>query len=461
MYSDGLVRIVPMALSTASPDHYVSLPAGRVANQLHTLHSEDLSMTEFAKLAGITILPEDEDDDDGSIFSHGLAFGCNSDTEWSRQIGNMTTARSVTGTIMSNRNSRKINIWEPEFWTPAPPMVASSGLSSSSLPILSASPSARALPSRASSLPTSSNPSQAANSSTPASATLTPSPLTNEPDDVENPSAEAKKIGHGRSNSYSPPGNPPDASVELENSRTCSPSTTVAFKRPDQAPNSAQRRSFPSFKAVAIELDNKHVPGTTATKVGGSDRTTLSSSTHLEASDPSGHSATVLPPQNLAHSVALHALQPPKIRPAGSYRSNLRARTNHASRTRSPSPSPLSRQVELSDSEGVDTPQEEKDGFELREVLSNTVAPLTPPSSRNVKNCRLNLTGDTTPRSTTPTTPPTPLTPATPVTPITPTTPEMPMSQSAIPMYHHKTQSMPLLLPPQHPLDTRDLSGTV
>ncbi|KAG0336576.1 hypothetical protein BG000_006442 [Podila horticola] len=45
------------------PSHYLSLPVGgstSSANGLYMLHSEDLSVTEFAKLAGITILSEDD-----------------------------------------------------------------------------------------------------------------------------------------------------------------------------------------------------------------------------------------------------------------------------------------------------------------------------------------------------------------------------------------------------------------
>ncbi|KAG0029376.1 hypothetical protein BGZ81_003858 [Podila clonocystis] len=48
------------------PSHYLSLPVGgstSSANGLYMLHSEDLSVTEFAKLAGITILSEDDTND--------------------------------------------------------------------------------------------------------------------------------------------------------------------------------------------------------------------------------------------------------------------------------------------------------------------------------------------------------------------------------------------------------------
>jgi len=154
----------------------------------------------------------------------------------------------------------------------------------------------------------------------------------------------------------------------------------------------------------------------------------------MEASDPSEQGPAALPQQSHAHSVALHALQAPRSRnslggtPYRS-RSNLRARGPHVVRTRSPSPSPLSRQIELSDSEGVDSPSEEKQDFDLRQASSSTEADpmcLTPSGSPAM---------------------------------MTPPASQSPFMNNCIgPLYQHMTQSMPLLLPPQHPLDTRDLT---
>ncbi|KAF9364242.1 hypothetical protein BGX34_002113 [Mortierella sp. NVP85] len=455
MFSDGLARIVPTALSAGLGDHYLSLPVGVAANQLHTLHSEDLSVTEFAKLAGITILPEDDDDEDnGTTSSQELAFSVNNDTEWSRRVGNGATMGSVGYTINSDRaaltttslansrNSRKINIWEPEFWMlPAcdglSPRLMPSGFSSSSLPILSNRPNPRAPPSRASSLPVPSSPVDRTASDS-ALVSTTGAPLTHEPSAFEG-SSEAKKSGHGRSSSYSPPGSP-------------------GLRRVDQASKDAEvsrdlrRSSYTSFTAVAIELDNNHGSISEAAESSTNDLiappsptrdlttppsptrdlTTPPSPTRMETSNPSEQGPTALPQQSHAHSVALHALQAPRSRnslggtPYRS-RSNLRARGPHVVRTRSPSPSPLSRQIELSDSEGVESPSEEKQDFDLRQASSGTEADpmcLTPSGSTAM---------------------------------MTPLASQSPSMNNGI-MYQHMTQSMPLLLPPQHPLDTRDLT---
>lgn len=360
--------------------------------------------------------------------SYEMSFNGDNDTQWSRHVGNGTTSGSVGFTVYSDRAltfastsnsrcSRRANIWDPEFWSLPALSATSSGLSSSSLPILSFRSGIRAPPSRASSLPT---PSYPLDRTRTVPVSLTASPLTCEPDSVESSSSESKKSGHGRSNSYSPPG-----SSQFNANR---PTTNTK----DTA---GQRRSFTSFTAVALELDNTQRPESETTS-SSNDRTAVPSPAHMEASDSLDQNAPLLPPQqSLAHSVALYALQPARSKNSlggGSGRPNLRAKAPRATRTRSPSPSPLSRQVELSsDSDGVDSPQEEKKGFKLRPVLS--IAPTGPLPLRNRER-------------------------ASPMTPLTP--PDTPRNRCVASMYQHKTQSLPLMLPPQHPLDPRDLTGS-
>ncbi|KAF9212923.1 hypothetical protein BGZ59_006141 [Podila verticillata] len=112
------------------PSHYLSLPVGgstSSASGLYMLHSEDLSVTEFAKLAGITILSEDDTTDtrtqeefangsegDGQGLGPGLGPGPTFDSG-----DTVNSDRHPTFNSQASDSSfhRKVNIWEPQFWT--------------------------------------------------------------------------------------------------------------------------------------------------------------------------------------------------------------------------------------------------------------------------------------------------------------------------------------------------------
>ncbi|KAF9582889.1 hypothetical protein BGW38_010616, partial [Lunasporangiospora selenospora] len=139
-------------LKKKSANHYLSLPVGGMAMDSSSggeacMLSEELSVTEFAKLAGITILPEDDpeiyptnpdichsQDNMVSTRSDGnSSIGGGANLERS-MIGKNVPGKagpltgSETGTFNSNRNltlgsntsessSRRTNIWDAQFWT--------------------------------------------------------------------------------------------------------------------------------------------------------------------------------------------------------------------------------------------------------------------------------------------------------------------------------------------------------
>ncbi|KAF9963332.1 hypothetical protein BGZ65_004283 [Modicella reniformis] len=458
MYSDGYARFEPKTWATGSPEHYLSLPVGGA----HNVHSEDLSVEEFAKLAGITILSEDDDDDDnGATSSDEPSISGYTSIEWSRRIGSdmtlgfgsvsssitMDSERAVTSTIMSNRSTRKINIWDPEFWCfpirdGQHPRVLASGLSSSSLPNMSICPRTQGPPPRASSLPT---PSNLPSPVTTSSASVSTISSRRESAVAESASSMAYYMGHNRRSSYSPCGL---RSNSLH---------AVTFKRVDEIPNPpndfTRPKSFTSFTAVAIELDN-HGPEPGATKSDELDHTTTTPPPiHTKGPNSSEQSVVLSPPHGLAHSVALHALR--NLRSMNGLTSGYYRSRANAARTRSPSPSPLSHQIELSDSEGMDSPQEEKDGFELREVLSSSKADsITHPTATKRLPSPLTLNeghGNVNEREDNDT-------PRGPTTLVTPETQSLPMNNQVLLMYQHKARSMPLLLQAQHPLETQELA---
>ncbi|KAF8952086.1 hypothetical protein BGZ52_008048 [Haplosporangium bisporale] len=109
------------------------------------LHSEDLSVTEFAKLAGITILSEDDTTDtrtqeefangsegDGQGLGPGLGPGPTFDSG-----DTVNSDRHPTFNSQASDSSfhRKVNIWEPQFWT----MPSRDGSTGAHTPLTSAS----------------------------------------------------------------------------------------------------------------------------------------------------------------------------------------------------------------------------------------------------------------------------------------------------------------------------------
>ncbi|KAF8979303.1 hypothetical protein BGZ46_005621 [Entomortierella lignicola] len=378
----GAARIGLFKKKQSFPDHYLSLPVGGVAssaaNGMYMLHSEDLSVTEFAKLAGITILPEDDEDDtettddpsvnDSSLESHGMT---KNETGSSSNTVN-SDRHLTTGSVGSNKLIRKTNIWDPLFWSEPSSddggsrSVAAS-TSSTSLLISPVSVSAPASPSLVSEMfgPEMFN-------------TKESEKLSNSGNVDKFGSADTDSRGNENSslirrNSCTPCELRSGAGSGFSVDRSGFPSQ-VPPKRLDQMPNpskelidlSGHRMSFSSLTAAAIELGNDQK---SSQDIGGEQQQQLQTrnveSAHMtfQPSDPADMAAKSS--QRLAFSVAFHALQPTRSKQNANRRASFQPGSSKSARTRSPSPSPLSKQLEISDSEGFDSPMEEKDEFDF------------------------------------------------------------------------------------------------
>ncbi|KAG0202515.1 hypothetical protein BGX28_005003 [Mortierella sp. GBA30] len=306
--------------------HYLSLPVGGTTapssvgtSGMYMLHSEDLSVTEFAKLAGITILPEEDDtvasyeeslmtnSDHNAIEGNqhstplektsGLQFGGGGEggsaggASRRGSAGNTLssdknlTLGSSTSSSESVRRNSKANIWDPQFWVPPLAKVDESfqsahpSTSSVSLPLQP--PSANTLifnttraadiPSRSGFIQTSIHPLQEHSPS--GSAAIYPSKAAS-----EGPSETSLgRIGiatgalQPRRHSCSPFGSQSAASprCSLDVPHAMSTSSGVSLKRVDPkmktsnnneaiqlSLNLGRRRSFSSLTAIAIELDS-------------------------------------------------------------------------------------------------------------------------------------------------------------------------------------------------------------
>ncbi|KAG0369345.1 hypothetical protein BGZ54_010233 [Gamsiella multidivaricata] len=472
------------------PDHYMSLPAGGSAfsatNGVYPLHSEDLSMTEFAKLAGITILPEDDDyatasDEPSNSTSDSSAGGNNADMGGTfglvghgRESGSISASAgdtmnserySTVGSVASSRSRRKTCIWDPQFW--AAPSCDSGhhdltpSASSSSLPIKLVTSSAPASPYRARPLSVPYTP----NASKPASLRGDIYSSGSEYGNIEIPFVRYDGHVHEQGDPSPPNGQRTESDKVLGVDQVRTTSSSAPLKRVDQMANPpkdaaelslnlSRRRSFTSLTAVAIELNNVSAPDQGASESKTNDlqypqqqqqhpgqRAAPRAIQRETSSDSTGHATRLQRPHNLAHSVALHALQPSRNRShsTGHNRSNLRAGPSGVARARSPSPSPLSRQVEVSDSEGWDTPQDEKEGFDFQTTEQVEVKNSRPPISRDERYFAIYEDADEKVRS-----------PGSAVWRSPPTQdklrPPASGNEYVSPIYHHRTQSLPHLL---------------
>ncbi|KAF9899131.1 hypothetical protein EC991_009526, partial [Linnemannia zychae] len=432
--------------------HYLSLPVGGTATSptgMYMLHSEDLSVTEFAKLAGITILQEEDDPTTfeesqvnigNEVHVHrrgssaelsvaaaaagGCVLDCTTPGTLGGSAGNtLTSERNLTvGSDGSDRGgSRKTNIWDPQFWADPVRDGATSQLllpsaSTSSLPITSGSgllaprPFQNSVGNSApnsprlrpqSSLP-SSGLSSGVSSSTPSftQTATTAAKLSPTSAAATNPSEVPFQR---RRNSCSPALIPAAGSKpgsDVDRTRHCT-SSGVPLKRADQLPRPptdaihisqdlGRRRSFTSLTAVALELESGDkgkggVVSATERGIGSQegshagymlpDHVNTTASTphvHLEPSTPTKSTPIAPPGPSMSHTLAMHALHTPRSR--GS--------VSGISRTRSPSPSPLSRQIDL---ESLESSHEDESGsFEEKDAsLAYLSPPLAPPASRN------------------------------------------------------------------------------
>ncbi|KAF9938201.1 hypothetical protein BGZ67_000406 [Mortierella alpina] len=435
--------------------HYLSLPIGGLAsssagtNGMYMLHSEDLSVTEFAKLAGITIVPEE--DDTVATYEESLMINEGSSgttqNQMSEPLRKCAGGASVVGyegggvggggagsrsgsagnTLSSDRNltlgssassngslrrTSKTNIWDPQFWT-APPArnegsPSRSTASSLSLPLQSVSrsvdtvafPSSEAItiPGRSGSTATAeADPGRGVSSSAPTHVFMDtyqfkPFQKTEDEPSVDHGACQPRR--HSSSPLGSQPLHCPGSGSQVSHPMSLS-SADASLKRMDQKPKPSKepiqlprelgrRRSFSSLTAIAIELDSEHEMGYSGIKESSShdqipqlwtQRQSPSGSSNnvphglpilLEPSNPTQtpSSGPVHIPQPASHTVAMHALQSSRTRSAnaaGHHHSGLRSGPPNSSRTRSPSPSPLSHQIEMSDSDGVDSPPEDDD----------------------------------------------------------------------------------------------------
>ncbi|KAF9196413.1 hypothetical protein BGZ50_000414 [Haplosporangium sp. Z 11] len=442
------------------PNHYLSLPVGGAAssptNGMYMLHSEDLSVTEFAKLAGITILPER---DDTTTFEDSMV-GSESAIETNRELGNNVSGKDRQaarlgsasagntlhsfGSVASDGSNKKANIWDPQFWTmPAMPHTGESltvhpTASSSSLPIPSGTSSLLQSPSsaaeRAICIPDSKNKwymssgsGQGYSSSAPTRTSSTntfPCPGSYHPNELPLTSGGPRRkscfpFGSSRPSVGSGP--------EIDRMRL---SSSATFKHVDQHAKPTKEaiqlsrdigrpRSFASFTAIAMELDGKLEQScNSGVKESGS---TIDPLQHLQQQQqqylqqiPQQHHAqptiaSVMPiqlePSHPPRAITplLPTQQPSYGHPAATLASqqssriksgppnrhcrpvSLRARSLNSSRTRSPSPSPLSRQIDVADSEELDSPQDET--AQLGEQVSETptMSSPGPPASRSQK----------------------------------------------------------------------------
>ncbi|KAF9102976.1 hypothetical protein BGX29_003957 [Mortierella sp. GBA35] len=444
--------------------HYLSLPVGGSASSatgMYMLHSEDLSVTEFAKLAGITILPEVDDSityeeapvnianeihehhrrGSSAELSVGLDCAGAGGAGVAGSAGNtLNSGVSLTvGSSGSERGgSRKTNIWDPQFWSDP---VVRDGTTKVLLP--STSTASLPIPSGSGSFaPWRKYPPVPVRSSAPSSPKLQPQIRAN----CIQTTASLARLGNGgrgstvpfgsvggssqqeqqqqrRRNSCSPAVLMPAAGsrtaaaaagggCEIDRARQCTPSdVSSSSKRVDQQqprpPNNKQdtiqlsqdlgrRRSFTSLTAVALELEGRGGNDTGQQPVGGGGsglslerRTVWDHSLQggggagggLLVGDPVTATTTrstqqyIPPPQSMSHTLAMNALQTPRSRGSvtggsSGHSSNVRSGSSLA-RTRSPSPSPLSRQIDL---DSLDSPLEEHGGGGM-ELLSPTLVP--------------------------------------------------------------------------------------
>ncbi|CAO3572515.1 unnamed protein product [Mortierella alpina] len=479
------------------PSHYLSLPVGGLpsssagTNGVYMLHSEDLSVTEFAKLAGITIMPEE--DDTVATYEESLTNNeGNSDTaqnQISEPLRQCPGGPGISGceagvaggggggagaggaggsksgsagnTLSSDRNltlgssassngslrrTSKTNIWDPQFWTA--PQARSEGspsratTSSLSLPLQSVSRSvdamasspaeAMTIPGRSGSTATAEiNPRREFSSSAPTHVFKDIYPFKSVPKCEDEVSFE-----HGacqpRRHSSSPLGSQPPlcpgsgSQAPHPMSSSCSDASLQCMEqKPKPSKESVQlprelgrRRSFSSLTAIAIELDSEHEMAHSGVQESSShdqiprlwtqqqspskaaNNVLHSLPVLLEPSNPT-HASSPGPihiPQPASHTVAMHALQSSRNRSAnaaGHHHSGLRSGPPNSSRTRSPSPSPLSHQIEMSDSDGVDSPPEDDDeepdwpsarphnGVRSGSLSASPLSTSPPPVSRN------------------------------------------------------------------------------
>ncbi|KAF9125620.1 hypothetical protein BGW39_007277 [Mortierella sp. 14UC] len=298
--------------------HYLSLPVGGTATSptgMYMMHSEDLSVTEFAKLAGITILQEEDDPttfeesqvnigDEVHVHRRGssaelsvaaaAAGGCVLDcaapgTSGQSAGNTLTSDRNLTvGSNGSDRGgSRKTNIWDPQFWADPVRDGATSKLllpsaSTSSLPITSGSglfapqpfpaPIRNSAPNSPKLKPQSALPSSGLSSGVsspvPARTPTRSNAARLSPTAVATDSSAA--LAQRRINSCSPPALIPAAGSkpgsEIDRARHCT-SSGVSLERVDQLPGPpmdaiqlsqdlGRRRSFSSLTAVALEMES-------------------------------------------------------------------------------------------------------------------------------------------------------------------------------------------------------------
>ncbi|KFH67674.1 hypothetical protein MVEG_06406 [Podila verticillata NRRL 6337] len=304
------------------PSHYLSLPVGgstSSASGLYMLHSEDLSVTEFAKLAGITILSEDDTTDtrtqeefangsegDGQGLGPGLGPGPTFDSG-----DTVNSDRHPTFNSQASDSSfhRKVNIWEPQFWT-MPSRDGSTGAhtpltsaSTTSLPIQTAPSTPRSSERRnsyRSEVQSASPGSSKRTSMTPSSSGVlsssvpvrTPSSVTrtgyHDTTQTIGPSLQVRRNSCSPGLVLSSPGQdsdrsrPPSGSMRRDHAKTSK--EAAQFSR-----NLGRRRSFSSLTAIAIELDSDHELETRS-----------QSSVALDISETLGHNSSL---QNGHHPI--------------------------------------------------------------------------------------------------------------------------------------------------------------
>ncbi|KAF9279536.1 hypothetical protein BGZ68_007864 [Mortierella alpina] len=427
------------------PSHYLSLPIGGLTsssagpNGMYMLHSEDLSVTEFAKLAGITILPEE--DDTVAAYEESLINNEGNSGTAQNQIseplrkcaggagneggGGGSASGSAGNTLSSDRNLT--------LGSSASSNGSLRRSSSKTLDITASYPSEPiTIPGRsADTVAAQSDLTREFSSSAPTHAfkdtySFKPARATEDGPLIDQGACQPRR------HSSSPLGSQPPlrsgSGSQVPHPMSLS-SSDASLKRMDQKSKVSKepiqlsrelgrRRSFSSLTAIAIELDSEPESGYNGVKESSShdqipqlrtQRQSPSRSSNnilhplpilLEPSNPTQQSSSgpVYIPQPASHSVAMHALQSSRNRGAnglGHHQSNLRSGPPNSSRTRSPSPSPLSHQIEMSDSDGVDSPpeddDEEPDWPKIRTHCgvrsgSLSVSPLSnspPPVSRN------------------------------------------------------------------------------
>ncbi|KAF9370276.1 hypothetical protein CPB97_002880 [Podila verticillata] len=365
---------------TPLPGHYLSLPVGgstSSANALYMLHSEDLSVTEFAKLAGITILSEDDTTDTRTQeeFANGSEGEGPGPAFDSGDTVNSDRHPTFNSLASDSSFHRKVNIWEPQFWT-MPSRDGSTGThtpltsaSTTSLPIQTAPSTPRSSERRnsyRSEAPTASPGSSRRTSMTPSSSGVLSSSVP-----IRTPPSVTRTGYHDTTQTVGP-------SLQVRRN-SCSPGLILsspgqdsdrsrppsASMRRDHAKASKEAAQFSSLTAIAIELDSDHELETRAQRSLALDMSetlshnsilqnghhpitvkTEASNISLETSNPPGIPG-ILSPQ--PRPVSSRSQSSPRMRGHPSpFSSSLRS--GPSTKTRSPSPSPLSRQIGASES---------------------------------------------------------------------------------------------------------------